>query len=62
MKPQDELLKRYHEANEHDPARPGAALRENVLAQARASAGKHTAPGAGRPEAANETAWRWRAL
>ena len=62
MKPQDELLKRYHEANGHDPARPGAALRENVLAQARASAGKHTAPGAGRPEAANETAWRWRAL
>jgi outer membrane biosynthesis protein TonB len=62
MTAQDELLKRYHEANEHDPARPGAALRENVLAQARASAGKHTAPGAGRPEAANEAAWRWRAL
>ena len=29
--PQDPLLERYREANALDPARPGPALRENVL-------------------------------
>lgn len=55
MKPDDDLLQRYREANEHDPTRPGPALRENVLAQARTAA-TQTRP------AANDTAWRWRAL
>lgn len=36
--PDDALLKRYREANELDAARPGPALRENVLAHARAVA------------------------
>ena len=62
MKPQDDLLQRYQEANAHDPARPGPALRENVLARARAAAQAHKAPGQSRPAAANDTAWRWRAL
>ena len=36
--PGDALLRRYHEANALDPARPSPALREAVLAQARAAA------------------------
>ncbi len=62
MKPDDPLLKRYHEASAHDPARPGPALRDNVLGHARAAAATRLVPGAGRPRAANESTWRWRAL
>lgn len=61
--PDDALLQRYREANELDTARPGAALRENVLAHARAAAASRT--DAIRPEvrpAANDSAWAWRAL
>ena len=38
MTPGDDLLKRYQEANAHDTLRPAPALREKVLAQARAAA------------------------
>ncbi|MDQ7742885.1 ankyrin repeat domain-containing protein [Hydrogenophaga pseudoflava] len=61
--PDDALLQRYREANELDTARPGAALRENVLAHARAAAASRT--DAIRPEvrpAANDSVWTWRAL
>lgn len=61
MKPVDELLQRYREANALDPARPGPAVRENVLARARTAAQSVRAPGTERP-AANDPAWRWRAL
>lgn len=59
----DALLQRYHEANALDPARPDAALRENVLAHARTVATSRT--GAARPQAgpaANDSVWTWRAL
>ncbi len=61
--PDDALLQRYREANELDTARPGAALRENVLAHARAVAASRleTPPPNARP-AANDSAWTWRAL
>lgn len=61
--PDDALLKRYREANELDAARPGPALRENVLAHARAVAASRleTPPPNARP-AANDSAWTWRAL
>jgi hypothetical protein len=36
----DELVRRYHEASAQDPARPSPALREAVLAQARAVAAR----------------------
>ena len=36
----DELVRRYHEASAQDPARPSPALRETVLAQARAAAAR----------------------
>ena len=36
----DELVRRYHEASAQDPARPSPALREAVLAQARAAAAR----------------------
>lgn len=62
MKPEDDLLQRYQEANAHDTLRPDPGLREKVLAQARAAIEARPAPGAGRPPAANDTAWRWRAL
>ena len=62
MTPGDDLLKRYQEANAHDTLRPAPALREKVLAQARAAASAQVAPAAGRPHAANDAAWRWRAL
>jgi hypothetical protein len=38
--PGDALLRRYQEANALDPARPSPALREAVLAQARAAAAR----------------------
>ncbi|MGM9425364.1 ankyrin repeat domain-containing protein [Hydrogenophaga sp. MI9] len=61
--PQDPLLERYREANALDAARPGPALRENVLAHARAAAASRadTAQPDTRP-AANDSAWTWRAL
>ena len=61
--PDDALLQRYREANELDTARPGAALRENVLAHARAVAASRleTPPSNARP-AANDSVWTWRAL
>lgn len=61
--PDDALLKRYREANELDAARPGPALRENVLAHARAVAASRleTPPPNARP-AANDSTWTWRAL
>ena len=62
MKPDDPLLQRYQEANALDTARPDAALREKVLAHARAAAETHRTPGADKPRAANDGAWRWRAL
>lgn len=62
MKPDDPLLKRYEEANALDTARPDPALRDTVLAHARAAAEARRVPGAGRPRAANDGAWRWRAL
>lgn len=61
MKPVDELLQRYREANALDPARPGPAVRENVLERARTAAQSVRAPDTERP-AANDSAWRWRAL
>ncbi|WP_439587831.1 ankyrin repeat domain-containing protein [Hydrogenophaga sp.] len=61
MTPDDSLLERYREANALDPARPSPALREEVLARARAIAGAPT--GEARPAAAaNDAFWRWRAL
>jgi Ankyrin repeats (3 copies) len=59
----DALLQRYREANEFDTARPGAALRENVLTHARAAAASRidTARREARP-AANDSVWAWRAL
>ena len=63
MKPQDELLQRYREANAHDPARPDPALREKVLAEARTAAAQaRETPGHTKPQAANDSAWRWRAF
>ncbi len=62
--PGDPLLQRYHEANALDPARPDPALRERVLAQAREQAAIHARTPAPqrRPEAANDGAWKLRAL
>ncbi|MDP3813105.1 MAG: ankyrin repeat domain-containing protein [Hydrogenophaga sp.] len=63
MKPDnDELLRRYHEANALDPARPDPSLRDLVLTHARAAAQTQRKPGTGRLSAANEAAWRWRAF
>ena len=61
MKTDDSLLQRYREANDIDTARPSPALRETVLARARAAAQSARAPDRERP-AANDAAWRWRAL
>lgn len=60
----DPLLQRYHEANALDAARPDPALRERVLAQARAQATLNAQSTAVRPtrEAANDGAWKLRAL
>ena len=54
--PDDPLLRRYHEANALDAARPPAALRDAVLAQARAAAVRSARP------AANDSRWSLRAL
>ena len=60
---QDPLLDRYREANALDPARPGPALRENVLAHARAVAASRIdkAPPETR-SAANDSVWSWWAV
>ena len=62
--PDDRLLQRYHEANQLDAARPGQALRETVLAQARSVAASRAeaavAPAA--RAAANDSVWTWRAF
>lgn len=61
--PPDALLQRYQEANALDPARPGPALREAVLAHAKAHTHPATPPmPALPPHAANDAVWRWRAL
>ena len=61
---EDRLLRRYHEANALDDARPGPALRETVLAHARsvATAQKDGALAKGRAPASNDTSWTLRAL
>jgi hypothetical protein len=59
----DPLLKRYHEANALDGARPAPDLKAAVLAQARAAAAGSPAAGvAARPPAANDANWTLRAL
>jgi hypothetical protein len=60
MTPDDPLLERYREANGLDPARPAPSVRENVLARARSL--EKAPPGNARPAAANDAAWRWRAI
>ena len=65
QKPTDDdlLLQRYREANALDDARPGAALREQVLAQARSVAQARTlAPPLATPGAANDSVWSWKAF
>ena len=61
---EDRLLRRYHEANALDDARPGPALREAVLAHARsvAAAQKDGASSKGRQPASNDPSWTLRAL
>lgn len=60
----DRLLRRYHEANALDDARPGPALRKAVLAHARsvAAAQKDGASARGRQPASNDPSWTLRAL
>jgi hypothetical protein len=64
-KPADDdlLLQRYREANALDDARPGAALRKQVLAHARSVAQART-PAAPvlKPGAANDSVWTWKAF
>ena len=62
--PDDRLLQRYQEANTLDTARPDPALRERVLAQARAQAALNAqAPAIPRiGKAANDSVWTLRAL
>lgn len=60
MTPDDPILQRYREANELDHARPAPSVRENVLARARSM--EKAPPGVARPAAANDAAWRWRAI
>lgn len=61
---EDRLLRRYHEANALDDARPGPALREAVLNHARsvAAARKDGASSKGRAPAGNDPSWTLRAL
>ena len=59
---EDALLQRYEEANTLDPARPGDALRDNVLAHARSQAAKPGGPPAVQQSAANDSQWKLRAL
>jgi hypothetical protein len=54
----DELVRRYHEASAQDPARPSPALREAVLAQARAAAAR-SASTAGDAESSPEKTPEW---
>ena len=58
----DALLQRYREANELDAARPGEALRGNVLAYASSQAAARSAPTATQRPAANDSRWKLRAL
>jgi hypothetical protein len=67
----DPLLQRYAEANALDDARPGPALRENVLAHARTQAAARATAGVAnaapplvtrQQSAANDSAWKLRAL
>ncbi|MCB4365963.1 ankyrin repeat domain-containing protein [Hydrogenophaga taeniospiralis] len=65
--PEDLLLRRYHEANALDSARPDPALRDAVLTHARSVAAAQSASRAGTPgvkpqPAANDHRWAWRAL
>jgi Ankyrin repeats (many copies) len=61
--PDNRLLQRYREANAHDAARPAPALRETVLAHARAAAAARAeTPAPARRPAANDSAWTWRAF
>lgn len=61
--PDNRLLQRYREANAHDAARPAPALRETVLAHARAAAAARAeTPSPARRPAANDSAWTWRAF
>jgi hypothetical protein len=60
---EDPLLRRYQEANALDEKRPGAALREAVLAQARRQATARQPSQAIEPgAAANDSHWKLRAL
>ena len=61
---EDQLLRRYEEANALDDARPGPALREAVLNHARsvAAARKAGALAKGRAPASNAPSWTLRAL
>lgn len=61
---EDRLLRRYHEANALDDARPDPAVREAVLAHARsvAAAQKDGAPAHARAPASNDPSWTLRAL
>ncbi len=68
----DPLRLRYQEANAHDPARPGDALRATVLAQAHAAAAASAKPASPKAtsesnlrrtaHAANDSRWTWRAF
>ena len=63
QRPNDPVLQRYREANAHDPARPSPALRDRVLAHARAMARESKAPeGGSHLQAANDGTWKLRAL
>ncbi|MFZ2826659.1 MAG: hypothetical protein WA007_13415, partial [Hydrogenophaga sp.] len=59
----DLLLQRYREANALDDARPGAALRDQVLAHALSVAqARTTAAPVVKPSAANDSVWTWKAF
>lgn len=58
----DPLLRRYHEANALDAARPAPELRAAVLAQARAHTSRPGQDSSRDRPAANDPQWRWRAL
>jgi hypothetical protein len=62
-KQSDLLLQRYREASALDTARPGAALRETVLAHARQAASERpVAAVAPANTAANDSVWTWKAF
>ena len=58
----DALLQRYREASELDAARPGEALRGNVLAYASSQGAAQSTPQATPQPAANDSQWKLRAL